>query len=195
MGVLANARRELFAQYIAEGMKQNEAYIKAGFDSSNLASAAVGGCRLRDIPEVEKRIDEIMNRGAKLAERRIALKRVDILQMLLDDRKFAIENGQASAAIKATELLGKDLGMFVDRKEIKTGALDDVDIGELDRVREELIRESARRIATATGGSDSRPEDRAVLPGDRIAAPGAVPEAHAVLHGGDAPQAAADLSA
>jgi hypothetical protein len=37
--------------------------------------------------------------------------------MLLADRELARKNGQSSAAIRATELLGKELGMFVDRSD------------------------------------------------------------------------------
>ena len=37
--------------------------------------------------------------------------------MLIDDRELARKNGQSSAAIRATELLGKELGMFVDRSD------------------------------------------------------------------------------
>jgi uncharacterized protein YfcZ (UPF0381/DUF406 family) len=37
--------------------------------------------------------------------------------MLIADRELARKNGQSSAAIRATELLGKELGMFVDRSD------------------------------------------------------------------------------
>jgi hypothetical protein len=37
--------------------------------------------------------------------------------MLIEDRELARQNGQSSAAIRATELLGKELGMFVDRSD------------------------------------------------------------------------------
>ena len=48
------------------------------------------------------------------------------------------------AANKALELLGKELGMFVDRKEVRTGDLDDVPHEEkkaaLEAIREEIRR-------------------------------------------------------
>jgi hypothetical protein len=37
--------------------------------------------------------------------------------MLIADRELARKNGQSSAAIRATELLGKELGMFIDRSD------------------------------------------------------------------------------
>ena len=38
-----------------------------------------------------------------------------MIEMLLADRELARKSGQSSAGIRATELLGKELGMFVDR--------------------------------------------------------------------------------
>jgi hypothetical protein len=38
-----------------------------------------------------------------------------VIEMLLADRELARKSGQSSAGIRATELLGKELGMFVDR--------------------------------------------------------------------------------
>lgn len=43
--------------------------------------------------------------------------RADVLKMLLESRREAHENGQHSPAIRAAELLGKEIGMFVDRSE------------------------------------------------------------------------------
>ena len=42
-----------------------------------------------------------------------------MMEMLLADRELARQNGQAGAAIRAAELLGKELGMFVDRSDNK----------------------------------------------------------------------------
>jgi hypothetical protein len=37
--------------------------------------------------------------------------------MWIEDRRIARERGQVAAAVRAAELLGKELGMFVDRRE------------------------------------------------------------------------------
>jgi hypothetical protein len=36
-----------------------------------------------------------------------------VIDMLIEDRELARKNGQSSAAIRATELIGIELGMFV----------------------------------------------------------------------------------
>jgi hypothetical protein len=41
------------------------------------------------------------------------------MDMLLADRELARKNGQSSAAIRATELIGVELGMFVTRTDNK----------------------------------------------------------------------------
>jgi len=46
---------------------------------------------------------------------RVRLTKTAVMEMLLADRELARQNGQASAAIRAAELLGKELGMFVPR--------------------------------------------------------------------------------
>lgn len=43
--------------------------------------------------------------------------KADVLKMLQEDRNDARANGQFSPAIRAAELLGKELGMFVERSE------------------------------------------------------------------------------
>lgn len=62
--MLSNPRRELFARLIAYGKSATQAYIDAGFSEKGAAQSA---CRLRDDPEVTKRIREIQSEvGAKL---------------------------------------------------------------------------------------------------------------------------------
>ena len=54
--------------------------------------------------------------------------------MLMDDRELAREKGQTAAAIRAAELLGKELGMFIERREQgKPGDFSDLPDEELDR--------------------------------------------------------------
>ena len=48
------------------------------------------------------------------------LTKTAIIEMLLADRELARSKGQSSAAIRAAELLGKELGMFIDRAEVRS---------------------------------------------------------------------------
>ena len=48
------------------------------------------------------------------------LSKTAVIEMLLADRELARVKGQSSAAIRAAELLGKELGMFIDRAEVRS---------------------------------------------------------------------------
>lgn len=173
MPLLENSRYEIFAQNVAQGKEIAESYMLAGYKSNSNDSARAGAGKLMMKSAIVNRVREIQSKGAKRAE----LKVVDIIEMLMEDRKLARERNQASAAIRAVELMGKQLGMFIEKKEVKTGLLDDADAGELDRVRETLIAEAARRIAEAGRPDKKRAKDRDVLSGQRAAPQGAISEA------------------
>lgn len=162
MTILDNAHHEIYAQEIAAGKPQREAYRAAGYSESDDAVTDACASRLRTHESVDRRIKEIQTKAAK----RVELTRADILQFLLDDRKLAHERGQAAASIRAAELLGKEVaGMFVEKKEIKTGFLDEVDVGELERLRETLVGERDRRAAETNGTVGEPSQDRKVLSG------------------------------
>jgi phage terminase small subunit len=139
MPVLQNVHHERYAQGVATGATQSAAYREAGFSPSTAGSAKANASRLRARPEVNGRVQELLDAGARRAE----IKAADIVEMLLEDRERAHANSQAGPAVRATELLGKMLGMFVDRREVKTGllsnALDEMSIDDLDRLRDTLL--------------------------------------------------------
>ena len=119
MPLLGNAKHERLAQALAAGKNAVDAYECAGY-RRNRGHAST----LRKNPKLLKRVDEILEtrgqiqeRGALAAIERVRLTRNSIMDMLLADRELARKNGQSSAAIRATELLGKELGMFVDRSD------------------------------------------------------------------------------
>ena len=62
MSVLKNAKYELFAQYLAQGMKQADAHEKAGF-KRNDGNAS----KLAAKPEIDARIKELKDIGAEKA--------------------------------------------------------------------------------------------------------------------------------
>lgn len=175
MSVLTNSHHEKFCQEIAKGIQQREAYRASGLGADS-TDDVVDACaaRLRASADVEQRVNELKERSARRAE----LSRADILEMLLADRLLARDSKQAAAAIRATELLGKETaGMFTDKKEIRTGSLDEIDVRDLERLRETLTAERARR-ADARGGEGIEPaEDRKVLPGPWPASAGVVSKA------------------
>lgn len=117
MPALENPKHERFAQALAAGKSAVDAYECSGY-RRNRGHAST----LRKNPELLKRVDEILEsrgqiqgRGALAAIERARLSKTTVIEMLLADRELARQNGQSSAAIRATELLGKELGMFVER--------------------------------------------------------------------------------
>lgn len=117
MPALENAKHERFARALAAGKNAVDAYEFAGY-RRNRGHAST----LRKNPKLLKRVDEILEtkgqiqgRGALAAIERAALTKTTVIEMLLEDRELARRNGQSSAAIRATELLGKELGMFIAR--------------------------------------------------------------------------------
>ena len=119
MPVLRNVKHEKFAQEIANGKNSLEAYKCVGFKPDQRNAD-----RLRAREDVGRRIDEILterNRRLTLSTERAiekaAITKADVIGMLIEDRALARANVQASAAIRAAELLGKELGMFINRTE------------------------------------------------------------------------------
>ena len=121
MPPLDNAKHERFAQALAAGKTAVDAYEVAGY-RRNRGHAST----LRKNPKLLKRVDEILEtrgeiqgRGALAAIDRVRLTKTGVIDMLLADRELARQKGQASAAIRATELLGIELGMFTTRSDNK----------------------------------------------------------------------------
>jgi phage terminase small subunit len=109
MPVLKNTRHEIFAQELARGRSATDAYEAAGYKRDSGHSS-----RLAAIGRIRERVTELKE-GAAL---RVGLERADVLAMLMQERELARERGQLSAAIRATELIGRELGMFVERSEV-----------------------------------------------------------------------------
>jgi hypothetical protein len=109
MSALENARHERFAQELAKGKSATEAYAAAGY-APNQPSAS----RLLSNVMVQERVAELKERAAA----NVSLSREWVLEQLIDNVKQAKEAGDLSPANKALEMLGKELGMFVDRKQI-----------------------------------------------------------------------------
>jgi hypothetical protein len=110
MTVLDKPRHEKLAQQLALGANQADAYEAAGYARDDgHASRLAGDGRIRE------RVREIQAEAAK----HVALSRADMIEMLISVHEEARANKQMSAAIRAAELLGRELhGMFTERREV-----------------------------------------------------------------------------
>jgi hypothetical protein len=131
MAELTNPRWESFARYISLGYSYAKAYKAAGFGAG---SAAGNASVLVRRPEVMARVQELldakieMETGTSAADidrfdRQRSLVRagekidpVWIVDQLMENVKIARENGQIAAANKALEMLGKEVGLFQEKK-------------------------------------------------------------------------------
>ena len=131
--VLRNPRHERYAQGIVAGLTRQEAYAQAGFHSKNGSSAARV---LHNQPHVQARIKELMDNVSRRSE----LSRREILDRIYQDWELARKLGQVPAALKAAELMGKEMHrMFVERKEV--GGPGDFDNKSEDELRDILRKE------------------------------------------------------
>lgn len=113
MAQLAAKRERFVAEYLVD-LNAAQAAIRAGYASAN---AKVTGHRLVHAPAVAARIRALQKaRGDKL----------EVTQefVLTELRRVAQQDDVAQGTkVRALELLGKHLGMFVERHEVKVGTL------------------------------------------------------------------------
>jgi phage terminase small subunit len=137
---LRNPRYERFAYGLAEGKPAYQAYIDAGFAKAGAAQSASrllksqrAGIRER-VAEILQEREQIDAEGTKLAIERTAIDKEWVIERLRENVERAMQaqpvldragnptgsyvyNG--AAANRALELLGKELGMFIERRENK----------------------------------------------------------------------------
>jgi phage terminase small subunit len=145
MAVLENTRHELFAQAIAKGSSQREAYLNAGYDVKPEVADAAASRLLSDV-RVESRVAELLELAATETEKTIT----DIVKMLEEDRAMARDLKQPSAAITAAMGIAKVLGLIVDKNELtgkNGGPIETADVTQDAERVAGLISELARRTS------------------------------------------------
>ena len=130
MGVLRNIRHESFAQAIASGHSAVKAHEIAGFfpDRANAG-------RLRHRDDISRRVDEILATRTKAIDKALvsaarsasASTKKWVLRNLRRNAVLAMRAGDRAAANRSIELIGKHLGMFIERKQIEIAYVDDAD--------------------------------------------------------------------
>lgn len=166
--MLKNRKHELFAGFYAKTGNARQAYIDAGY-SPNGADASAS--KLLKTTKVAARIAEIRGNIAKVVQEKTGIDKAWVTTQLVEVVRMAKaaepvldhEGSQIgeyrqnlAAANKALELLGKEIGMFVDRKEIRTGSLlDEIPHEELKQL-EEMLRGNNRGTTQAITAIPSR---------------------------------------
>lgn len=109
MPVLTSPKHEMFAQELAKGKTQLEAYETAGYSPHDSNAAKLAGT-----PEIQARVSEIIGRGAEIAAVTVA----SIVQELEEARDLAKEVKQPSALVQASMGKAKVAGLLVDKSEL-----------------------------------------------------------------------------
>lgn len=125
MPALPNARHEAFVRGLALGKTADQAYEDAGYKRNRFNAA-----RLKTNEHIKNRLSELNNGAAKkvtldkawvldrlMKNARIAMGEEKVTLTTKDGEEFTTIDRDVSGANKALELLGKELGMFVDRQE------------------------------------------------------------------------------
>jgi Terminase small subunit len=134
--VLRNPQYELYAQGIVRGLSKLQAYQQAGYKGEKASSVT----HISSKPEIKARIRELLESSSRRAE----LSRKDILDRIFQDWELARKLGQCASALKAGELMGKELHrMFVDRREV--GGPGDFDAKSEDELKE-IIHDGLREL-------------------------------------------------
>ena len=171
---LPNAKHEHFAQLVSNGESATRAYVLAGYSEGGAPQSAgrllknAQVCEriayLRSIKEQkhQQAVSAVIS-DAAIDKKWVLDKLTRIVAMGMQAEPVTDEEGQPvgeyrqnlAAANKAVELIGKELGMFVERKEIRTGALDDLNHDELKRLRDALgsVLGAAGTSAGGAGGA------------------------------------------
>lgn len=145
--VLKNQRHERFAQLVASGSSLSAAYRDAGYTKKNAGSQAH---RLSKNANVAERIAEIKAEIAKQQIAHAVVTRTWVKERLKENAIVAAAKGEYSASNRALELLGKEIGMFVEPAGDRIRELAEMSDEQIDQLAREAEREELALRAPAS---------------------------------------------
>ena len=163
--MLANPKHEKFAQLVAKGESATAAYVKAGYKSDNAAGPAT---RLSKNVKIRERIVELSKAMSDFAVKATGIDKAWVMAALKKNYDRAMqeepvldrdgkETGEfvwaGTVANRACELIGKELGMFIDRKDVTVRSLDEFSDDELKRWMDEAAQKYPDMKYPETKGS------------------------------------------
>lgn len=155
MPVLPELKRERFANHVAEGKTQREAYKLSGYNAKDVDSAA---SRIANDPQVAARIKElkrrITNRAVDRAVQETAITKELVLRTIWENVQEARSvKGGSSVVNRGCELLGKELGMFKDQIPAPPVNLEDLPAETLER----MLAQAEAAASPLTDQTPSKP--------------------------------------
>ncbi len=154
MSALKDQQHELFLQELLKGKTQGEAYLAAGYKCKNASVASANANRLLKNDRIALRFAELQAAVTERVVEKASVSKTWVVDKLVENVDRAMQHApvrrktasggeeeipgefvyNGSVANKALELIGKELGMFIDRKEV--GGPGEFDRMSLDELRE-----------------------------------------------------------
>src|SRR5262245_15471223 len=113
MHTLENPRHEIFAQEIAKGRSQREAYLSAGYSPKSDKATDAAASRLLSHAKVATRIQELQAEAARATDVTVQ----SLLREAEQARALAEAKDQPSAMVSAVMLKARLAGLLIDRTE------------------------------------------------------------------------------
>ena len=140
-------------------LTQTEAAIKAGYSPKRARQEGSELCNPRLSPLVVKYIGELKEERLKKHEVTYEGHIAELGRL----REAALRKGSFSSAVNAEANRGKAAGLYIDRKIIKTGKLEDMSEQELEAKMRQLLNDYGQIIdvtpSTTSESSSPKPEE------------------------------------
>ena len=146
-----------FAEFLVFGdengpLTQTEAALKAGYSPKRARQEASELCNPRQSPLVVKYIGELKEERLKKHEVTYEGHVAELARL----REAALKKGSFSSAVNAEANRGKAAGLYIDRKIIKTGKLEDMSEQELEAKMKQILDDYGQLIdVTPSKSSES----------------------------------------
>lgn len=121
-GPLKNARHERFAQELAKGAAQSQAYKLAGYSATG-NSAEVNAARLLRNDQVAARVEHLKAKVTEKVVKETAIDAAWVLKKASELHDKALEAKQLSVAKGALDLIGKHVDVQAFREQIEHSGL------------------------------------------------------------------------
>ena len=166
MPILKNQRHEAFAQAIVMKASATDAYLAAGYKVDKSVAGANGHKLLKNA-QIVGRIQQLAEKAAA----RVEISKADVMSMLLENAKMCMgkvpfkltvpnkETGDLitvekyerdpSAANQALALIGKELRMFIERKEVG-------EAGDFDKLDDKALAEALKDALAELGSQGTQ---------------------------------------
>ena len=153
-----------FAEFLVFGdetgpLTQTEAAVKAGYSPKRARQEGSELCNPRLSPLVVKHIGQLKEERLKKHEVTYEGHVAELARL----REAALKKGSFSSAVNAEANRGKAAGLYIDRKIIKTGKLEDMSEQELEAKMKQILDDYGQLInvtpSTTSESSLPKPEE------------------------------------